>query len=202
MLERAIGGVRANPVFKRLTELFPEVERVVPRPSNEVPPEQYLSTLADVDKRKVEDFLGYARTLSAALGNIRIGVNAVGSTVRPPDQNFRPIGDIDLRILNSAPHDSPERTSAVAAIRDGLRGYLVQQGTDFREEDCTITQARKSEYIDFYNDDPSFKTLPNDGLPLHISISGVDNPDLDAYMKLEGTEGFYYSPLYSEPSPV
>lgn len=151
----------------------------------ELTPEAYLERLSPVDRANVTEIVDLASTLRGVAG-VRIGVLAVGSTVRPPEQNFRPIRDIDLRVLNSAPADSEERKAAVEAIRRVVRGCLTGRGVKFREEDATIIQARKSEWIDLYNCDPSFITTPQlpDGqeLPLHISISGVDNGDLDWYV--------------------
>ena len=163
--------------------------------ANEVSPVKYLNSLAEVDRRHVLEFLVFASHLATRI-EPRIAINAVGSTVRPPDQNFRPIGDIDLRILNSAPTGSDERRRAVEVMRTAIRDWLEQKGIKFEERDATVTQARHSDYVDFYNDDPSFLTEPTQGLPLHLSISGVPNYDLDEHLRQERRRGLYYSPLF------
>lgn len=198
---RKLGAIFRDPA-RSATHPQPAVLNEEPGtiPTNEVPAERYLATLSDIDRHQVLDFLAFVPTLSATVGKVRLGVNAVGSTVRPPEENFRPIDDIDLRILNSAPKDSEERKEVVATLRNTVRDYLDQRGVKYLERDETVTQARKSAFIHFYNDDPSFLTQPEAGLPLHFSISGADNPDLDEYLKEERRQGFHYSPLYLEYS--
>lgn len=177
-----LGRTAARPVEAVANRVAAVMEG---RGAYELTPEAYLERLSPADRANVQEIVDLAGTLRGTLG-VRVGVLAVGSTVRPPEQNFRPIGDIDLRVLNSAPADSEERKAAVEGIRRVTRGYLTGRGIKFREEDVTVSQARKSAWIDFYNDDPSFETTPRlpDGqeLPLHISVSGVDNGDLDWYV--------------------
>lgn len=40
-------------------------------------------------------------------------------------------------------------------------------------------------FLDYNNSDPSFVVKFKDGLPLHISISGVDNVDMVRHLQLE-----------------
>ena len=161
---------------------------------SELRTEAYLDSLDEGSRRKVDEFSNYLHNLQDQLGDVRIALTAVGSSTVSKERRHHPVGDVDLRILNSAPPDSMDRSRAVLTIREGVRGYLMKNGDQFVEESSTSEERliKRREggrdtlipFVDWYNDDPSF-LVQSDGLPLHISISGVDNYELDRYLGLE-----------------
>ena len=177
--------------------------------ANELAPENYLASLSEQDRAHVTSFLTYASALRTSLNGTDLAVTAVGSSVRSESERHHPVRDIDLRILNSAPPKSELRQHAVGFIKDSIRTYLQAAGVEFAEDDATVssrmvegsssgwqedpqTGERKwveqkglLPYVDWYNNDPSFTIGYPEGLPVQLSISGVDNWDLNTYLRKE-----------------
>lgn len=190
---------------------------IEPTSNNEIPKDTYLEGLVEVDRIHVEGFLDFAKRLHGSLEGLGMAVIAVGSSVRSEEQRHHPTQDIDLRVLNAM--DSVDlRTVAVASIRDGIRGYLQAGGLEFEESDDT-TEVRmvKGEsydpvtkvsvpsllpFMDWYNNDPSFVVKFAEGLPLHLSISGHDNPDMEYYLSKERANNSTFSLLYKGEPPI
>jgi hypothetical protein len=163
--------------------------------------EVYLASLSERDRQNVENFLSVHRRLKEQLGTIDIAITAVGSTSKTESKRHHAPEDIDLRILNSAEIGSEERKEAIEIIRSGIRHYLNEQQINYEENDYTfeqhmvegfrydpITFEKNKElmpYADWYNNEPSFEFSYDYGLPLHISISGLDNPPLHEYLQNE-----------------
>lgn len=180
-----------------------------PRSANELTPENYLASLSEQDRAHVVSFLSYASALRASLNDVGLAVTAVGSSVKPESERHHPVGDIDLRFLNSAPPEGELRQHTVGFIRDSIRTHLQATGVEFEENDATVSsrmvegsssgwqedpqtgekkwveQKGLLPFVDWYNDDPSFIVKYPEGLPLQLSISGVDNWDLDTYLRKE-----------------
>ena len=177
-----------------------------PRSNNELTSSAYLESLSEQDRINVARFLRFAATLGERIPGVRVAVCAVGSTARPEAQRDHSVKDIDLRILNSAPVNSEERTAAVVAIRDAIRGYLTEQQVQFIEEDCTVSTGmvwgssggnkESIPFADWYNNDPSFTARYSEGLPLQISISGADNYDLDTYLRKDREHNGHFALLH------
>ncbi len=134
-------------------------------------------------------------------------MTAVGSSVRAEVKRHHPMEDIDLRILNSAPVNSQLRQHTIDLIRDSVKDYLQAIGVEFEEDSATVSTrwVRESRgglvpFVDWYNNDPSFTVKYPEGHPLQISISGVDNFDLETYLRKEqeyasGTFVVLYNPI-------
>lgn len=135
------------------------------------------------------------------MGDVQIAVTVVGSSTRSEEKRHHPVRDIDLRILNSADPNSDLRLSTVGTIREAVRGYLEESQVTFDENEVTMEERMVSgfgfdpdtgkrieelmPYVDWYNNDPSFTTNSDTGIPLHISISGIDNFSLPKYLQKE-----------------
>ncbi len=167
-----------------------------PRSANELSRETYLASLSEHDRAHVADFLTYASELRALLNEVGLAVTVVGSSTRPESERHHPIEDIDLRILNSAPPGSEQRQQVVESIKNSIRAHLQTMGMKFEEDNVTVSsimvrstsgsgQRELEPFLDWYNDDPSFVVKYPEGLPLHISISGLYNLDLDRYLRKE-----------------
>lgn len=155
--------------------------------------EAYLATLDGATRQSVEQFAEFATRLQEQMGDTKIAVLVVGSSTRPESKRHHEVEDIDLRVLNS---EVGERENAVNSIQNAVRDYLHYFNIPFEEEDCTIEgrivdsvledgHHEPIEFVDWYNTDPSFLTHPSSGLPLHISISGIDNIPSDQYLSAE-----------------
>jgi len=161
---------------------------------SELRTEAYLDSLDEISRRKVDEFSDFSRRLQDQLRAVQIAVTAVGSSTVSEERRHHPVEDVDLRILNSAPPHSMDRSSAILSIREGVRGYLMKNGDQFVEDNSTLEErlikgkvgGRDTliPFVSWYNDDPSF-LVQGEGLPLHISISGIDNYELDRYLGLE-----------------
>lgn len=180
---------------------------VQPTSTHELPPETYLATLTAQDREHIQDFLTFTRSLGVNLRERQLAVIAVGSSVRPESQRYHPIRDIDLRILNNTPVNIKERQRTVEFITDFVRDYLKKTRMEFEENKTTVsqrmvlsTQRELVPYVDWYNRDPSFKVSYPEGLPLHISISGPDNWDLETYLRRERQHNACFSLLYQGSS--
>lgn len=174
------------------------------RSVNELTTSAYLETLNEQDRAHVQDFLSYAEVLHQSLNGVDLAVTAAGSSVRSEAQRHQPMGDIDLRVLNSAPVNSELRQNTVDFIRDSIRGYLQSTGVKFEEDKATeetnwVKESRGDmvPFLDWYNNDPSFTVNYPEGHPLHFSISGVDNFDLQKYLRIEREHNGYFVVLYT-----
>ncbi len=180
-----------------------------PRSSHELSAEVYLGSLSASDRSHVEHFLSFTRTLRfTPTGPHLAAVIAVGSTTRPEAGRHHPAEDIDLRILNSAPSKGTNlREHMVDYIEDSVRGYLQSSGIDFQEFAYTslrqmgwakepgLKVLRPYFYVDT-STEPSFLANYPDGLPLHLSVSGVEGwPTMD-YLKAEREHNQYFALLY------
>lgn len=166
-----------------------------PRSSNELTYDEYLASLSEVDKAKVIGFIDYTKKISQSLG-VGLAITAVGSTVRQEAERHHAPEDIDLRVLNTASPESQERTAAIEKIKDAVRDYFRGKHIPIDENNCTVStrmvwgssDGKKKEllpFLDWYNNDPSFIAKYPEGLPLQVSISGVDNYDMSTYLRKE-----------------
>lgn len=165
-----------------------------PRSNNELTYDEYLASLSEVDKAKVIGFIDYTKTLGQSLG-VGLAITAVGSTLRQAAERHHMPEDIDLRVLNTASPESQERTVAIERIKDAVRDYFRGKHIPIDEQNCTVStrmvwgsSGDKKEllpFVDWYNNDPSFIAKYPEGLPLQISISGVDNYDMSTYLRKE-----------------
>jgi len=172
----------------------PDVMGILRNRSNELTTFEYLASLSEVDKVKVIGFVDYIKTLGRPLG-VGLAITAVGSTVRQEAERHHVPEDIDLRVLNTASPGSQERTVAIERIKDAVRDYFREKNIPIDEQYCTVStrmvcssSGDKEEllpYVDWYNNDPSFIAKFPEGLPLQISISGVDNYDMSTYLRKE-----------------
>ncbi len=187
------------------------------RNGNEITPEQYFATLSENDKKNVEEVIDFFKNLQNVISDVKIAVLAVGSTVLPEKERSHPPEDIDLRVLNSSPSESEERENTINLIRDAIKAYMKVNRFDFMEENSTAIRHMVPErhlnlktgkwekdlipYYDWYNNDPAFIIFYDDeeNLPLHISISGVDNHDLDTYLRLERKAKNHFAVLLLPP---
>jgi hypothetical protein len=208
-----------TPIFSGLRGRFVELGNSR-KSANEISSETYYATLAEVDRKHVEAFIEWVGDLDEAIyetpeySSQVIVVNAVGSSVMPEEKRFRGVNDIDLRVLSSARSKSPERKALIEFITNSIRTHLENINVKYEEDDCTDntrwikgtlinpnTHESKIEqmpYIDWYNDDPSFKvTFEDGGKPLHISILGLGNPDLGKYLKMEAKNKGFFSSLFN-----
>lgn len=204
MMER-LGGRILRRTPEGRVDLGATVQNLVrePRSANELAPQSYLDTLAEQDRAHVQDFLTYARVLHQSLNRVGLAVTAVGSSVRPEAQRHNPVGDIDLRVLNSTPANSDLRQEVVGVIRDSVRSHLQTTGAEFEEDNATVETRWVKEsrgglvpFVDWYNDDPSFVVKHQDGLPIQISISGLNNYDLDTYLRREREHNGHLAVLF------
>jgi hypothetical protein len=166
----------------------------------EVAWQSYLESLDETDRKHVLKFTAFMEELAETLP-FPIGITAVGSTTRPERLRLSPIDDIDLRILNGEV-ELADRLKASELLRSEIRGYLEKSGCIFLELDSTTTVHRIKQgadlipFADFYNNDPSFLVLFKDSLPLHLSISGYDNPPLGDYLTSERKSNSHFSLLF------
>jgi len=173
---------------------------------NELSIEAYLENLTEQDRENVQRFLTLAEELDEDLPFFRIAVTAVGSTTFPEEKRLQPPEDIDLRILNSAPENSLERETAILELQGSMRKQLMEQKLGFTEDHSTgfkrivegYSGGKKEllPFVDYYNNDPSFTVQFPEGLPFHISLSGVDNYNLDSYLKKERKDNGHFALLY------
>lgn len=200
VLER-LGGVFQRMARKNGKDLRGEPSVSAAPINNELTAERYCQTLSEQDRIHVVGFVDFVRTLSDALPGVRVAVIAVGSTVRPESKRYHLPKDIDLRVLNSSPAESRQRSEIVSALQNEVRRHLQNSRVPFKEEKSTVEQRmvpgvsfdpetgkRREElvpFLDWYNNDPSFTINYPEGHPLHISISGVNNPDLGTYLEGE-----------------
>lgn len=183
---------------------------VTPLSTNEIPAPTYLESLAPEDRQHVEDFLSYARTLHQTLFGNDIAVTAVGSTVMPEARRHHPPADIDLRILNSAPPMNTQRMHVIDLVRVGIKAHLEQTGLQFEEDKATVSSRMVEStswdgngnkkkgltpFLDWYNNDPSITVHYPEGLPLQLSISGIDNWDLPTFLNRERQRNNYFALL-------
>lgn len=176
-----------------------------PRSSNELPHDEYLASLSEIDKAKVISFIDYTKTLGQSLG-VGLAITAVGSTVKQEAERHHIPEDIDLRVLNTASPESQERTVAIERIKDVVRDYFRGKYIPIDEENCTVctrmvwgSSGGKEEllpFADWYNNDPSFIAKYPEGLPLQISISGVNNYDMRTYLRKEREHNARFALLY------
>lgn len=174
-----------------------------PRSANELTPQSYLESLGEQDRTHVQQFLTYARALHQSLNGVEVAVTAVGSSVRTETERHHPVGDIDLRVLNSAPVNSELRQHVVGFIRDSVRSHLQATGAELEEDDATVSSRMVREsrggsvpFVDWYNNDPSFTVRYPEGLPLQVSISGADNYDLGTYLRKEREHNGHFAVLF------
>lgn len=174
---------------------------------HEISATDYMASLAVEDRQRIVDFLSVTSIFKTTLNaETRIGILAVGSSLRPEALRYHPVRDLDLRILNSAPSDSEERKQVIVKLQEGIRCHLLAAGTPFEEKDHTLeVRTVKSnhglvDWQDWYNNDPSFEVTAKNGHPLHLSISGVGNYDLDTYVrKNRESKGYFSVLLYNRP---
>lgn len=189
------GGVDVATTIENLRE---------PVSSNELNPIIYLESLSPEDNNHVRDFLGFIYNNFYYWGSGEVAVIAVGSTVRPEAQRHHSPEDIDLRILNTI---SPPKTKqrGVDYIKDTIRFYLQTKKIEFEEHKSTVenrmvpnSRNELVSYVDWYNTDPSFVAKYPSGLPLHISIAGVESWDIETYLRKERENNAHFTVLYSE----
>lgn len=173
-----------------------------PRSEHELTPDAYLQTLGEQDRAHVTSFMDFARTLHDVKPGVRVAVTAVGSTVRPESERHHPAEDIDLRVLNSLPAGTAERAEVVAEIQERVKDFLSGNGAEIEDADHTVStrMVRESRgglvpFVDWYNNDPSVVARFDEGLPIQVSISGVDNFDLDSYLQKERRHNGHFAVL-------
>jgi hypothetical protein len=198
--------------FEALLNLAPPPVRQALGYNHELIPSEFYDRLTPENRGDVRDFVAFAQRLRARVVDPTtreipaIGVIAVGSTLRSPQGLAHAPEDIDLRLLHSFAKNSPERELAVRSMRDEVRSYLYGVTKSFQEMDQTVRVYQfpagdKKGYLpwaDFYNQDPAFVTTVSGRLPLHISISGVDNPPLDEYLHHERQYNGHFALLYKD----
>jgi hypothetical protein len=104
------------------------------------------------------------------------------------------------------PPGSDERKLAITRIKNRIRGYLLENQIPFTESGSTVKEqmvkTTKGDYVaylyDAYNNDPSFVAEFADGLPVHISFSGLNNFDTVRYLKAERKHHSNFSVLYQK----
>lgn len=172
-------------MIERIKELFfgtPHKREIIGRIRNhELSPNSYLASLSELDKKRVSDFIDFASDLDQSIG-VGIAVTAVGNTVIPQAQRQQTAKYIDLRILNEAFPQTEKRTAAVQGINGAVSGYLLQTRSDFTIHDPMV-----------------FVTVYPDGLPIHISISGVSDDDMDTFLKKKREQDANFVLLYQSP---
>ena len=129
---------------------------ISPENSKEVSREVYLSTLSDGDRGRIDDFVRFITSERNALGQVRIGILAVGSSTVPEEVRGRPIRDLDLLVLDSDSYGSDVRYGAGRQVAVLIRKYLLNRKLPYLEDEA-------------FN---YFKTYSHDGLPLHILTHG------------------------------
>jgi len=137
----------------------------------------------------------------ASVNNLQYGVIAVGSTTRPESKRAHAPKDIDLRIMSNTSCGYP-RAASISLVMKALIGELQKSGIPYEEYGVTIsryqietTDHRPIEWVNYDNNDPSFVVEPEKGLRLHVSISGMERPDVDAHLKEERRRGGHFSVL-------
>lgn len=145
----------------------------------------YLANLSEFDRLHVLHFLGFIMGLQTMFPDTDIAVIAVGSSTKPKTKRKDPINDLDFRILNSEATNSNTRQSIIACIQTAIHGYLEENQIPFDYSENTRTINHVTGWVDWYNNDPSFITKQDQGLPLHISVSGLNNPPLRKYLRKE-----------------
>jgi hypothetical protein len=188
---------------EKIPQIINRVRDIVTRtPSLEQRAASYLESLTETDRANVGQILDVVRQASQKFDATKVAVEAVGSSTQPENKRlFGPVDDIDLRILTSPEPDTVERRHAVSTLREAIRAYLTENGIHFQEEDYTTshrmvyatTRDRRtgketkilSPFLDYNNGDPSFSIRPQNGLPLHVFISGNDNYSLEEHLQAE-----------------
>ncbi len=177
-----------------------------PRSRYELSAEEYLKALTEQDRENMQSILSFTESLDQKLPYARIAITAVGSTMYPKEQRHHPAEDIDLRILNSAPVNSLEREDTILELQDAIRNHLTEQELDYTEDDRTVStkliegysggEKELVPFTDYDNSDLSFTVQFPQGLPFHISLSGLNNIDLDSYLEAERKNNGHFALLY------
>lgn len=150
----------------------------------------YLDSLKPADRANVEGFLTFAHSLREGLLPVRLAVLAVGSTTTGNPYQ----ADVDLRVLNSG-YFTGQRREILTKIEKSIRGQYGKH-PDFTDDIYKMPEVS----VWRYGDGPIFRFTPEQGLPMHILLSGENDLHLDSYLKEErkGDDSFsvlYYSRL-------
>lgn len=177
---------------------------------HEVKCRQYLETLSPSDLANVRRIVGVVAELNQKFQdadylrnrNIKYGVIAVGSTVRPEAQRIRFPRDINLRVIGNVPTESPFKYYSISAAIDAFNDEEKNQGRYRMASKIashypinTLTRGNIVQWVGLDDQDPSFVLIFRKGLPIHVSISGVDRPDFDSHLKEERKQGGRFSVL-------
>ncbi len=165
--------------------------------ASEVPIATFMESLSTPDRANVTAFVQFMYGLSSPLP-YDLAVTAVGSATKGVDTLSRTFNDIDLRVLHSV-KGVAAREVVVEQLRDSIRTHLIEHGLEFEENEntlSTIITKSGSRFADFYNRDPSFIVNFGQGHPLHVSLSGADNPPLEKYLTYEVDRARPFSLLF------
>lgn len=175
---------------------------------NEIDSKNFLNSLSDVDRKNVEGVVLFIEKInlinSLTDQNVKVGIIAVGSSVKPEKYRTHRVGDIDLKVLNSADLGSWKRKNVVARLRVEMERnlkinhqFISYENTEYLKRRFTLLDGMQEEKA-YDDEDPCFKTLPlpTEGLPLHVCISGIKKPEMRMHILTERKEGKFFSPLF------
>jgi len=203
-------------------DIFSSQELAI-REVNEILPEDYLDSLSEPDRRQVTGVIDSIDQNMSKVGNLEVGIIAVGSTVYPEEERGKdPVtgssapNDIDLRIVTSAEPDSEMQKVVVDALISVVADHLQDAGYSYLF--TSYTHAGKAETVDFsprwgakkgsiegfyFPEDATFEVAPSkeDELPLHIILSspGTGSEDLAMHIRYEREDENYYSVIARLP---
>ncbi|MBI2031453.1 MAG: hypothetical protein HYT08_02450 [Candidatus Levybacteria bacterium] len=179
----------------------------------EIPSSEYLDTLSGIDRERVQRLIAAFQENGQFFQGEKIGVIAIGSSVKPERKRFHPLNDIDLRILNSAPANTAMRVGLIDRTIDTVSDFAKQYGLDFRYfpdhtesykvvkvtmfgENGKAIRETGPFFLDYNNHDPSFVIKgPEGSLPLHVSISAAPEDTLQRHLQEERRQNQYFSVL-------
>lgn len=187
---------------------------------HEIPYRTYLETLGQSDLANVRRVVSTVAELNRDFQNgqvicgcdivstdgtvnkLKYGVIAVGSTVRPENKRTHYPKDIDLRVVSNTPDSHHSRAASISFVREALIGEFQKSAIRYEEFEPTAnnypaetTDHKVADWISNDKDDHSFVVRFRRGLPVHVSISGMSQPDTDSHLMEERRRGGHFSIL-------
>lgn len=163
--------------------------------SKEISAERYLATLSDIDRQRVAGLVGAFESSIIRLQGAKVGIIAVGSSVKPEKERRHPTRDIDLRIVSSHPYTNPQRQQVIEETVSVVEEYARTQ-VDYKHNPHYTEVHQGPFFLNYDDKSPSFIIQGREGsLPLHVSISSHPDDTLEFHLAEEKRQDQHFSVL-------